>query len=324
MYPKMLDFSRIKTYPLSERKSQINIGDIVNPNTKVHLGQISYEELKQLRKCATAIKVARAKEKGIFVLSGAHLVKNGGVLLVNELVNASFFSHICSNMAFAIHDYELGFHGKTSECVKSGVKEGKFGTWETSERIHSALLGYQGPQKGIGFALGQSMTVPNYPLSREYSIIYNAFLNKTPVGIFPHIGHDITICSPHYNGKLMGACGHKDFDTYTSALHEGIDGGVVLVIGSSVMAPQITEKAISIVNNLRIQDGQKICHNFDIFVVDIQPNNWDWNNGEPPKDNPSYYLRMCKSFSRLGQSSLNYIQMDNIAFLRYLHTLLLK
>jgi hypothetical protein len=55
-----------------------------------------------------------------------------------------------------------------------------------------------------------------------------------------------------------------------------------------------------------------------MYVVDIQDSgNWDWSRGEPPKDNPAYYLRFCKSFSRMG-GVMKYVQCDNAAFLHHL------
>ena len=80
---------------------------------------------------------------------------------------------------------------------------------------------------------------------------------------------------------------------------EGLDGGVVLSVGSAIMAPQVFEKSLSCVNNLRLQARRRIVHSHTMYVVDLQDGgNWDWAKGEPPKDNPAYYLRFCKSFSR--------------------------
>jgi len=56
-------------------------------------------------------------------------------------------------------------------------------------------------------------------------------------------------------------------------------------------------------------------------VVDIQDGgNWDWSQGEPPKSNPAYYLRFCKSFARMG-GTMNYLGADNVLFL---HNLLVQ
>ena len=84
------------------------------------------------------------------------------------------------------------------------------------------------------------------------------------------------------------------------------------------MAQTVIEKSLSCINNLRLQDGRKIVQDHSFYVVDIQDGgNWDWSNGEPPKDNPAYYLRFCKSFSRMG-GTMNYAQCDNVAFLHHL------
>ena len=90
------------------------------------------------------------------------------------------------------------------------------------------------------------------------------------------------------------------------------------------MAPQVFEKSLSGVNNLRLQAGRSIVRDHTMYVVDIQDGgNWDWSQGEPPKTNPAYYLRFCKSFSRMG-GKMNYVQCDNVAFLHHLLNLLGK
>jgi len=97
-----------------------------------------------------------------------------------------------------------------------------------------------------------------------------------------------------------------------------LDQGVVLSVGSAIMAPQVFEKSLSCVNNLRLQAGRPIVQGHEIFVVDLQDGgNWDWTRGEPPKDNAAYYLRFCKSFSRMG-GAMHYLQCDNVVFVHNL------
>jgi hypothetical protein len=56
-----------------------------------------------------------------------------------------------------------------------------------------------------------------------------------------------------------------------------------------------------------------------IYVVDLQDGGgWDWTQGEPPKTNPAYYLRFCKSFSRMG-GSMQYVCCDNATLVHHLH-----
>jgi len=66
--------------------------------------------------------------------------------------------------------------------------------------------------------------------------------------------------------------------------------------------------------NLHHQKGQAIKDHF-ILVVDLANARWDWSTqGEPPMDNPAYYLRYCKTFSRMG-GAMRYLSADNRDFL---------
>ena len=121
-----------------------------------------------------------------------------------------------------------------------------------------------------------------------------------------------------FNGAAIGRAATLDFALIGGTV-DRLDNGVVLSIGSAIMAPQVFEKSLSCVNNLRLRAGRPVVRNTAFFVVDIQDGGqWDWSEGEPPKDNPAYYLRFCKSFSRMG-GSMRYVQCDNVAFVHHLH-----
>jgi hypothetical protein len=151
------------------------------------------------------------------------------------------------------------------------------------------------------------------------SIVAEAFRRNVPFTVHPGIGYDIFSTHPMFNGAALGRAAALDFRLFGRAV-EGLDGGVVLSVGSAIMAPQVFEKSISVVNNLRLQNGRKIVNDHAIYVVDIQDGGqWDWSKGEPPKDNPAYYLRFCKSFARMG-GTMHYVQCDNVGFLHNLLT----
>jgi hypothetical protein len=75
--------------------------------------------------------------------------------------------------------------------------------------------------------------------------------------------------------------------------------------------------------NVALQHGEVIRNHF-IAVVDLAEAAWDWQrDGEPPADNPAYYLRYCKTFARMG-GTMRYLKADNrdffLALLRALPT----
>jgi hypothetical protein len=126
-----------------------------------------------------------------------------------------------------------------------------------------------------------------------------------------------------FNGAVIGRGAAEDFRRFAGAV-DGLDGGVVLSVGSAIMAPQVFEKSLSCVHNLRFQAGRPAVAGHSIYVVDLQDGGgWDWAQGEPPKTNAAYYLRFCKSFSRMG-GDMRYLQCDNLTFVQHLHRELLR
>ena len=142
-----------------------------------------------------------------------------------------------------------------------------------------------------------------------------------PFSVHPGIGYDIVSCHPMFSGSVIGRAADTDFRLLGAAV-EGLEGGVAISVGSAVMAPQVLEKSMSCVNNLRRQEGRPPVSGHHIFVVDLQRGGQrDWSRGEPPRDSPDYYLRFCKSLSRLG-APMRYARCDNLAFLHHLWRLL--
>ncbi len=47
--------------------------------------------------------------------------------------------------------------------------------------------------------------------------------------------------------------------------------------------------------------GRRLSGSRFMVIVDLQESHWDWSQGEPPMDNPDYYLRYNKRFNRMGR-----------------------
>jgi hypothetical protein len=302
------------------------------------------------------------------LLFGAHLLRNGAALIVDRMLGGGWLTHLATNGAGTIHDWEYAWLGRSTESVRENVATGTFGTWEeTGRNIHLALLvgGLRG--EGYGQALGRFIASdgtelpsahelrqaisqdPDHPLTparadvlqamkrhgltggqhevshrwKRASILAGAFRHGVPLTVHPGIGYDIISNHPMFNGAVIGRAAEIDFRVFGGSVNQ-LDGGVVLSIGSAIMGPQVFEKSLSCVNNLRLQAGLPAVDGHSIFVVDLQEGgDWDWSKGEPPKDSPAYYLRFCKSFSRMG-GTMHYARCDNVSFLHHLYHQLSK
>ena len=360
--PVPIDLKKVKVYPLASRKSMARVEDIlVHPAAEPPA--LANDFLRErVESCARQIKAARARGASVMFLYGAHLVKNGAQAIMEKLLTGGWVTHLATNGAGSIHDWEFAFQNWSTESVEQNVVNGTFGAWdETGRWIHLALLAGGLRGEGYGAALGRFIredgislptaddleellrSGPAHPLSparadlllamREHqlpagridvkhpwkhtSIFGNAFRLGVPLTVHPGIGYDIISNHPMFNGAVIGRAAGEDFRVFGGAV-EGLDGGVVLSVGSAIMAPQVFEKSLSCVNNLRLQAGRAAVRDHTFYVVDLQDGgNWDWSRGEPPKENPAYYLRFCKSFSRM-HGTMNYLQCDNVAFVHHL------
>ena len=296
------------------------------------------------------------------LIYGAHLLRNGAALIVDQLLAHGYVTHLATNGAGTIHDWEYAWFGASTESVEMNVASGTFGTWdETATNIHAALM--TGALDGLGYgrSLGRYIaengavlpevaelesairTEPGHPLAAaradllhamtkgllqpgqrtmdhrwpQASILASAWRHRVPMTVHPGIGYDIISNHPIFSGSVIGRAAEWDFKLFGGSVAR-LDGGVVLSIGSAIMGPQVFEKSLSCVNNLRLQQGLKPVEDHSIFVVDLQDGGgWDWTQGEPPKSNAAYYLRFCKSFSRMG-APMHYVQGDNCAFVHHL------
>jgi hypothetical protein len=360
-FPTPLDLAKVKVFPLAERRSLSALEQIlVDPAQQAP--PVPPGVQPALADCLARVRAARARNASVMLLYGAHLVKNGLLDVVNALVRGGWVTHLATNGAGTIHDWELSFLGRTEESVRANVPAGRFGTWdETGRNLNLALLAGALRSEGYGRALGrfiaedgatlpgsaelefQLRSEPAHPLAparaellhamhahalragrytvehphKAHSILAQAFRHNVPFTVHPGIGYDIIATHPMFSGAALGRAAQADFALFSRAV-DGLDGGVVLSVGSAIMAPQVFEKSLSCVNNLRLQAGRDIVRGHAIYVVDIQDGGgWDWSQGEPPKDHPAYYLRFCKSFDRMG-GAMRYVQSDNGVFLHNL------
>jgi hypothetical protein len=359
--PPPLDLSRLKVLPLSMRKSLTRVDDIlVDPAAPAP--PLATQLMERIAECAERIRAARRRDASVVLIYGAHLLRNGTARILDALMEGEWLTHVATNGAGTIHDWEYAWFGASTESVRENVAAGTFGAWdETAKNIHLAIMAGALAGRGYGQSLGafiesdgttlpatddllraiqespehpltsaradllQAMRSQNWPAGRNYvehrwkhaSILAAAARHGIPATVHPGIGYDIIANHPVFSGSAIGRAAELDFKLFGGSV-ERLDGGVVLSVGSAIMGPQVFEKSLSCVNNLRLQAGRPVVRDLSIYVVDLQDaGGWDWTHGEPPKTNPAYYLRFCKSYARMG-GALHYLQCDNAAFVHHL------
>jgi len=147
---------------------------------------------------------------------------------------------------------------------------------------------------------------------KKFGVQAAAYRLGVPFTSHPMIGHDIIYTHPMNHCAAIGRAAQRDFLVFAQQVMN-LDGGVYMSVGSAVMSPMIFEKSLSMSQNLHIQEGKHIDNHY-MVIVDLQESHWDWSQGEPPMDNPDYYLRYNKSFNRMG-GQMRYVTADNRDFL---------
>ena len=90
------------------------------------------------------------------LIYGAHLLRNGTARILERMMGRGWLTHLATNGAGTIHDWEYAWFGASTESVEMNVASGTFGTWhETATNIHLALMAGALDGLGYGRALGR-------------------------------------------------------------------------------------------------------------------------------------------------------------------------
>jgi hypothetical protein len=351
---------------VAERKSKFRIEEIqVEPDAPP---PDAGKDLELVSAVAAEVMAARRRNAPVVLCHGAHLIKNGLGPLLCRMVSDGWITHVATNGAGSIHDWEFAFLGRSTEDVRENVAVGEFGTWDETARWPGLAL-HLGAAEGIGFgeAVGSLVAAERLVIParaelrgrigralagqeslevaaasadllavlesenlgegelriphpwKEKSLQAACYKAGVPFTVHPGIGQDIVYSHPLTRGGAVGRTALSDFLVYAQSVSR-LEGGVYLSVGSSVMSPMIFEKSLSMARNVLRQEG-RVLEDFTIVVNDLVPVSWDWSRGEPPVENPAYYVRFMKTFHRMG-GNLRYVGVDNRVFLQNLYALL--
>lgn len=355
--------NQLRVKSLSLRKNQLSVEKNMTALSFIS-SDISGKNKDLIKKTAERIISARENKRSVMLVFGAHTIKNGLAPFLTELIKDGWVTHLATNGAGIIHDWEFAFQGKSGEDVRENVKNGQFGIWEeTGFFINLALI--IGAFEGLGYgesigkmiyregleipepsflmdkagrimaadpesaaaaldllsAIGENKLEPGFMSIRHpfkrLSVQCSAYELDIPFTGHPMFGHDIIYNHPMNHGAAIGRTALNDFLSYAHSV-SNLEGGVYISIGSAVMSPMIFEKSLAMSQNIEIQKNKHIDNHF-MVIADLAKADWDWSkNGEPPADNPAYYLRYCKTFSRMG-GEMHYITANNRDFISELY-----
>ena len=278
-----VDLTVVKTYPLVKRENRVALEDLIFPMT-------DYKpfENPELLEISARISEARKNGKPLIFMFGAHIIKRGLAPLVIDLLKRGVITHLASNGAATIHDFEIAFQGHTSEDVVKSLEDGSFGmAEETGLLMNEAIQRGANDGLGIGEALGRLIADDPRFTYRENSVLYIAYKLGIPYTVHVALGTDIIHQHPKADFAAIGWASGQDFKIFSRAVC-GLEGGVFCNFGSSVIGPEVFLKAVSIARNLGNTVKVFTTANFDLVPLgDYRKPVGD--------DEPDYYYRPRKN-----------------------------
>jgi len=280
----MMDFSKIKMNSARNRVNLFTRADLLNPG-----GEIPAWESPGFSELVMRIKKARMDNRMVILMMGAHVIKNGLSRYLIALLKNGFITHIASNGAGSIHDFELCWLGGTAEDVADAIRDGSFGMWaETCGWMNEAIAEGAAAGQGYGEALARYMD--KYPGRFPYTddcVLYQAYKLNIPATYHIALGTDIIHQHPDADFGAIGKTSGIDFHTFCESVAK-LDGGVFLNFGSGVIGPEVFLKALSMARNLGYPTFDITTTNFDL--VDLG----DFHK-KISYDDPLYYYRPRKN-----------------------------
>lgn len=144
-----VDRNRLLSRPLKERANRILIERDAVPVDAKPRG-LSAQAMDTINETVARIVKAHKNGRSVMLTFGAHTIKNGLGLVLGKLIEDGWVTHLATNGAGVIHDWEIAFQGATSEDVRTNVESGRFGAWqETGYFINLAIA--VGAYDGLGY-----------------------------------------------------------------------------------------------------------------------------------------------------------------------------
>ncbi len=238
------------------------------------------------------IAVARANGRPVILMMGAHPIKLGLSRFLIDLFERGLVTHLATNGAGLIHDFELALVGGTSEDVAKWIQCGQFGLWSETSQLNDIVADAHHRNEGLGEAIGRAIEERRLP-HRQLSVAAAGWRLRVPVTGHVGMGCDIIHAHPNFDGAAYGAASDIDFLILAKAI-SNLEGGVYLNVGTAVTGPEVFLKALSMARNLAATQGEVIGR-FTVAVFDLLPIPDTAIRAVPSPDTPEYYFRPWKN-----------------------------
>jgi hypothetical protein len=239
-----------------------------------------------------AIVSARQNNRPVVLMMGAHPIKLGLSRYLVDLIERGVITHLATNGAGLIHDFELAWGQGTSESVSRWIRVGQFGLWRETGQLNDIVQEAAERDEGFGESVGRTIENEQLP-HRELSVAAAGWRCGIPVTAHVSVGSDITHAHPNCDGGALGQVSYTDFLIFAGTIQQ-LQGGVYLNVGSAVTGPEVYLKALSMARNVAGQRNQQLA-NFTTAVFDLLPLPASYREGPPGKEHPMYYYRPWKT-----------------------------
>ena len=262
-----LNREQLTILPLTERQHKMTVADVYPLDAEPP----PYEN-SSLRVVADRIVEAHRARRQVIWMMGAHVMRRGNSRFIIDLMERGVITHLATNGACAIHDFELAHIGATLEDVEDYIWDGKFGNWEETGRyLNEAIVRGYRDKVGFGEAVGRLIQEGEQGISfphRDVSMFAAAYRLGVPFTVHKGIGFDIIDQHPAADYAAMGWTTGEDFLCFAHSVSQ-LEDGVFLNLGSAVMGPEVYLKSLSMARNIAAQRGAEIRHfttaNFDLI-----------------------------------------------------------
>ena len=283
--PEQMDFSKTRVFSARDRHNLVRIDNLRTPGAQ----EDNLFESPEFDVLVSKLKKAKEEGRTITCFIGAHVIKCGLSRYLIWLMEHGYITHLASNGAGSIHDFELAYLGGTSEYVPEAIEDGSFGMWEETGRWMNEAI-QEGAREDLGY--GESLyryvqrNKSRFPYLDD-CVFYRAWEMGVPMTYHVTIGTDIIDQHPIADFAAKGKTSGTDFKYFCRSVSL-LDEGVHMNIGSAVTGAEVFLKALSIARNQGFPTYHITTANFDIIPLG------DYRS-DVAKDKYDYYYRPRKN-----------------------------